>query len=147
VSVAVELALAVVIVGITAALVAEPPARAQLVGETGPVSRHVFVHPYQVDVVVDPGRTGSNELRVHVLNHLTGQPAKVAEIRVDASLPAAGIGPLRLQTVPAGPGHAVVPRATFPLAGRWTLRLAIRRGEFDQSSSQVIVPIRKDSDT
>ncbi len=147
VSAAVELALAVVIVGVTAALVAEPPAKAQLVGETGPVSRDVFVHPYQVNVVVDPGRTGSNQLRVNVLDHLTGQPAKVAEIRVIASLPAAGIGPLRLQAVPAGPGHAVVPRATFPLAGRWTLRLDIRRGEFDQKSTQVIVPIRKDSDT
>ena len=33
---AVELALAVVIVGVTAALVAEPPAKAQLAGETGP---------------------------------------------------------------------------------------------------------------
>ena len=39
VSVAVELALAVVIVGVTAALVAEPPAKAQLSAETGPVSR------------------------------------------------------------------------------------------------------------
>ena len=147
VSIAVELTLGVVIVGVTAALVAEPPARAQLVGETGPVSRDVFVHPNQVKVVVDPGRTGSNQLHVHVLDHLTGRPAKVAEIRVNASLPAAGIGPLRLRAVPAGPGHAVVPRATFPVAGRWTLRLDIRRGEFDEESTEVIVPIRKDSDT
>ena len=146
-STGIELGLAVVIVGVTAALVAEPPAKAQLAAQAGPVSRDAFVHPYQINVVVDPARTGPNELHVYVLNHLSGQPAKVAEIRVGASLPAAGIGPLRLQAVPAGPGHAVVPRATFPLAGAWTLRLDIRRGEFDQKSTQVIVPIRKDSQT
>ena len=147
VSTGIELGLAVVIVGVTAALVAEPPAKAQLAAQAGPVSRDAFVHPYQINVVVDPARTGPNELHVYVLNHLTGQPAKVAEIRVSASLPAAGIGPLRLQAVPAGPGHAVVPRVTFPLAGAWTLRLDIRRGEFDQKSTQVIFPIRKDSQT
>jgi copper transport protein len=139
-----ELALMVVIVGITAALVAEPPAKAQS-APGGPVSIDGFVHPFQIDVMVDPARTGSNEIQVHLLNHLTGQPAKVAEVRLSASLPAAGIGALRLTAVPAGPGHVVVPEATFPLAGRWTLRLDIRRGEFDQRSAQVIVPIRKGS--
>ena len=144
-STGIELGLAVVIVGVTAALVAEPPARAQLAAQTAPVSRDAFVHPYEINVVVDPARTGPNEVHIYVLNHLTGQPAKVAEIRLGASLPAAGIGPIRLQAVTAGPGHVVVPRATFPLAGAWTLRLDIRRGEFDQKSTQVTVPIRKDS--
>ena len=48
VSVAVELALAVVIVGVTAALVAEPPAKARSAAETSAVSRDVFVHPHRV---------------------------------------------------------------------------------------------------
>jgi copper transport protein len=144
-STGVELGLAIIIVGVTAALVAEPPAKAQLAAQAGPVSRDAFVHPYQVNVVVDPAQTGPNEVHVYVLNHLTGQPAKVAEIRLSTSLPAAGIGPLRLKAVPAGPGHVVVPRATFPLVGAWILRLDIRRGEFDQVSTQVTIPIRKDS--
>jgi copper transport protein len=139
-----ELALMVVIVGVTAALVAEPPAKTQLAAQ-GPVSVDGFVHPFQINVVVDPALTGANEIHIYLLNHLTGQPAKVAEVRVAASLPAAGIGPLRLRAVPAGPGHVVIPSATFPLAGNWTLRLDIRRGEFDQRSTQVIVPIREDS--
>jgi copper transport protein len=144
-STGVELAIAVVIVGVTAALVAEPPAKAQLAAQGGAVSRDTFVHPFAVNVVVDPARTGPNEVHVYVLNHITGQPAKVAEVRVSASLLAAELGPIRLKAVPAGPGHVVVPKATFPLAGVWTLRLDIRRGEFDQSSTQVTVPIRKDA--
>ena len=54
VSVAVELALAVVIVGVTAALVAEPPAKAHPSAETDPVSRDVFVHPYRADAKTVP---------------------------------------------------------------------------------------------
>ena len=57
VSVAVELVLAVVIVGVTAALVAEPPAQAQPSAETAPVSRDVFVHPYQADARAAPAWT------------------------------------------------------------------------------------------
>jgi copper transport protein len=142
---AAELALVVCIVGVTAVLVAEPPAKAQQAAEAGPVSRDAFVHPYQVNLVVDPARTGTNEVHVYLLNHLTGQPARVDEVRIGASLPAAGLGPLRLEAVPAGPGHVVVPAATLPLAGLWTLRLDIRRGEFDQVSTTVTIPIRKDN--
>jgi copper transport protein len=52
-SVTVELTLAVVIVGVTAALVAEPPARAQ-VAASGPVSRDTTVGPFDLNLVVDP---------------------------------------------------------------------------------------------
>jgi copper transport protein len=142
---AAELALVVCIVGVTAVLVAEPPAKAQLAVKAGPVSRDAFVHPFQINVVVDPARTGPNEIHVYLLNHLTGQPARVDEVRIGASLPAAGVGPLRLKAVPAGPGHVVVPAAPFPLAGLWLLRLDIRKGEFDQSSTTVTIPIRKDT--
>jgi copper transport protein len=144
-STAAELALVVVIVGVTAVLVAEPPAKAQLAAERGPVSRGAFVHPYQVTVTVDPARTGPNEIHVSLLNHLTGQPAKVDEVRVSASLPAAGIGPLRLRAAPAGPGNVAIRTATFPLAGLWILRLDIRRGDFDQRSTTVTIPIRRDT--
>ena len=91
-STGIELALVVVIVGVTAALVAEPPAKAQLAAQGAPISRDAFVHPFQINVVVDPARTGANEIHVYLLNHLTGQPAKVAEARVSASLPAADLG-------------------------------------------------------
>jgi copper transport protein len=142
---AAELTLVVCIVGVTAVLVAEPPAKAQLAAQAGPVSRDAFVHPFQINLVVDPARTGSNEIHVYLLNHLTGQPAKVDDVRIGASLPAAGVGPLRLQALPAGPGHVVIAGATFPLAGLWTLRLDIRRGDFDQWSTTVTIPIRKDT--
>ena len=135
-----ELAIALVVVGVTAALVAEPPAKAQLAAQSGSVTRDAFAHPFAVEVVVDPAHTGSNEIHVHLLDHLTGRPANVGAVAVSASLPAAGIGPMRLEAAPAGPGESVVPEARFPVAGLWTLRLDIGR-----SSANVTVPIAGDT--
>ena len=138
---ALELALMTVIVGVTAALVAEPPAKAQ--GASGLVSRDGRIGPYDYTVTVDPARTGTNEVHVYLLDS-TGQPASVDEIALSASLPAADVGPLELKASPAGPGH-VLARAQLPLAGDWQLQLAVRKGEFDQWSATTDLPIRKDS--
>ncbi len=143
-SVALELGLAVVIVGVTAALVAEPPARAQ-VAASGPVSRDTTIGPFDLNLVVDPAHTGRNRIHLYLLDSSTGQPAQVAEMRVAASLPAAGVGPLHFPAVPAGPGHGLVTGATLPLAGTWRFGVDVRRGEFDQWSASLTIPIRKDS--
>ena len=140
----VELAIMVVILGVTAALVAESPAKAQQSVAAGPVSRDVQVGPFDLDVVVDPARTGPNAIHITVLQRATGQLADVDEIRVAASLPAAGLGPLRFKTTPAGPGHVIVSGATFPVAGDWKLEVDVRRGEFDQWSTALDIPIGKD---
>ncbi len=145
VSTGAELVIALVVVGVTAALVAEPPANAQPAAQARSVTRDAFAHPFAVEVVVDPARTGSNAIHVHLVNHLTGRPAKAAEVGVSASLPAAGLGPTRLETAPAGPGETVVPAARFPLAGLWTLRLDIRGGPSGRSSTEVTVPIADDT--
>jgi copper transport protein len=143
-SVALELTLMVVVVGVTAALVAEPPAKAQLAAAGGPVSRDTRIGPFDLNVVVDPARTGSNEIHLYLLDRSTGQPVRVDEVKVSASLPAADLGPLRFTAIPAGPGHAVVPAASLPFVGSWRLLVEARRGDFDQWSTTVNIPIRKD---
>ena len=136
-----ELALMVVVVAVTAALVAEPPAKAQAALTV--VSREGQLGPFTYTFTVDPARTGSNEIHVYLLNS-SGGLARVSEISVQASLPAVDLGPLTLDARRAGPGHAVVPSARLPLAGLWRMRLAARQGEFDQWSTTLSIPIRKD---
>jgi len=143
-TVGVELAIVVVVLGVTAALVAETPAKAQqFASAAGPVLRDVPVGPFDLDVLVDPARIGPNAIHVTVLDRSTGQLADVDEIHVAASLPAAGLGPLRFKTTTAGPGHAIVSGAMFPVAGDWQLEVDIRRGESDQWSTALDIPIRK----
>ncbi len=141
-SVAVELALMVVIVGVTAVLISEPPAKAQAVIAAGPISREGKVGPYDFAITVDPARVGSNSIHLTLLDS-TGQLAAVDEIGLSATLPAVDVGPLRFEATPAGPGH-VISRAEFPLAGDWQLEIDVRKGEFDEWRAFVDIPIRKD---
>jgi copper transport protein len=139
---AAELAIVVAVLGVTAVLVNEPPARGRV--EVGPYTAEGVAGPYSVDLTVDPARVGANAVHIYLLAK-NGQPARADEARVSASLPSNGIGPLRPRAAVAGPGHYVVPAATFPLAGRWRIELAVRRGEFDEWTTTFDVPIRKDT--
>jgi copper transport protein len=138
---AVELVLVAVVLAVTAALVEEPPARAQ-VAQGGPFSSTSRLGPYELDTTVDPARTGVNEIHLYVLRP-SGQPANATEANILASLPAARVGPLRFKASVAGPGHYVINGAQLPIAGRWAFRLEVRFGSFDQYETTLNIPISK----
>lgn len=140
-AVSAELVVMAVAVGLTAALVAEPPAKAQ-VAATGPFATTSRVGPFELNLVVDPARAGRNQIHLYLLDRY-GRPASVAEARVAAALPSAGIGPLRLHSRRAGPGHYLVPGAVLPIAGAWRVTVTVRRGEFDEWERTITTPIRK----
>ena len=137
-----ELALMATIVAVTAVLVTEPPARAEVVPR-GPYATTAQLGDLELNLVVDPALAGPNQIHLY-LTTPSGQPTDVDEATVAATLASRGIGPLRLQAHRAGPGHFVVHGAQLALAGDWQLRVDTRRGEFDAASATVSVPIRKD---
>jgi len=139
----VELALMVAIVSVTAVLVSEPPARAE-VAPRGPYATTAPLGELELNLVVDPAAAGSNQIHLYLTDR-SGQPTNVDEATVAATLASRGIGPLRLTAHRAGPGHFVVHGAQLALAGDWQLRVETRRGEFDAANTTVSVPIRKDS--
>jgi copper transport protein len=136
-----ELAILLVVVGVTTALVAEPPAKARAAG-AGLVSREGKVGPYDYTLIVDPARVGSNAVHVYLLDS-TGQLADVDEITLAGTLPAVNVGPLEFDLSPAGPGHATGV-AQLPLPGDWQVDLHARKGDFDEWSTVIDVPIGKD---
>jgi copper transport protein len=136
-----EIALFVAAIGVTAVLVAEPPARAS-VAPSGPVVRSAPVGPYELNLVVDPAEKGPNAIHLYLLKK-NGQPANVADADVSATLQDPAIGPLELDAHKAGPGHYSALGAQLPLAGDWDLEVSVRRGEFDLWQVTVSTPIRK----
>ena len=76
-----ELALLLIVVGVTTALVAEPPAKAQAAASSGPVSREGKIGPYTYEVTVDPARTGANAVHVYLLD--SHRPARATRTRWD----------------------------------------------------------------
>lgn len=138
-----ELALMTAVVGVTAVLVAEPPARAE-VAPRGPYATVTALGSLELNLVVDPARAGANTIHLY-LNDRTGRPAGVAEARVSAVLASKRIGPLRFRARRIAPGHFSVYGAQLALAGDWQLGIEGRRGEFESLTTSVSVPIRKES--
>jgi copper transport protein len=141
-AVGLELAIVVSVVGLTAVLVQEPPAKAS-VAPTGPYATTTDLGPISLNLVVDPAKVGANQVHLYLLAE-NGQPTEVDEATLEARLPSKGIGPLRLVANRAGPGHYVVTGTAFPIAGDWQLLVEARRGDFDLYDTRLSIPIRKD---
>ncbi|HET7856622.1 MAG TPA: CopD family protein [Gaiellaceae bacterium] len=137
-----ELAIFVAIVGVTAVLVTEPPAKASVVRK-GPYATTTDLGPLELNFVADPAKAGRNELHLYLLDK-SGRPADVNELRVLASLPSQRIGPLRFTARRLAPGHFAVLGVQLTIPGDWQFRVEARRGEFTSYSQTVSVPIRKD---
>lgn len=141
-TVSAELVVMAAIVATTAALVAEPPARAQ-VAPTGAYATTTPLGELELNLVVDPAAAGSNLVHLYLTDQ-RGRPTDVDEATVSALLASKRIGPLRLVAHRAGPGHFIVHGAQLALAGDWQLKVAARRGEFDAFDATVSIPIRKE---
>jgi copper transport protein len=142
-SVLVEVAVAAVVLALSAVLVGTPPARSQvdrpvdvllpLQGAAGPSG--------SVQVSVDPARAGANTLHVYLFDD-SGRLTQPAAIAVTLTEPSQEIGPLDVALQPAGPGHYVGDGMTIPGAGTWTLEVAVRLDEFTATAASTEFPVR-----
>ena len=135
-----EVALIVVVLGVTAALAGYAPATAV---QTGPFSGSATLGPAALELTVDPARVGSNQVHLYLFDAKSGaQFAPIEELGVTATLPDKSIGPLPLEPRRAGPGHYTVQGAQLGVAGDWRLDVTLRVSAFDQYAAAVEVPVR-----
>ncbi len=135
-----EVALVLVVLGATAALVSYPPPDS-LAG--GPYGGSATLGPLRLEATLDPARVGPNELHLYLLKSADGTPFDgTKELTVTLSLPAKGIGPLDTTAREAGPGHYVVDTVQLVPGGDWRLHVTSRVSEFDQYDTTLKVPVR-----
>jgi copper transport protein len=134
--VALEVAGMALILMATAGLVNSPPPPSAATTE----SASVVVGERIVQVELDPAVTGGTEMHVY-LSSPGGGLDRADEITVEATLPAADLGPLDVEVVPAGPNHVIGPAVDLPVAGLWTFEVTARFGEFDQVIFTVQIPV------
>lgn len=126
-----EAAIALVIVAVTSVLVQLTPARtAAAPDEAGGGVRSVVLQQptFTLDVLLDPGRVGVNQ--VHLFARTPdGRPRSVVEWQVVASQPSTGIEGVAAAVLPITDDHAI---GTIDLraAGDWTFRFELRFDEF-----------------
>lgn len=135
-----EVALVLVVLGVTAALVSYPPP-SSFAG--GPFSGSATLGPLRLQATVDPARLGPNEIHLYLLKAKDGTPStQTKELTVTLALPARKIGPLPARAREAGPGHYVVDTVQLVPAGDWRLDVTSRVSEFDQYETSLEVPVR-----
>jgi methionine-rich copper-binding protein CopC len=92
-------------------------------------------------VSIAPAGVGANRIDLS-LPKPTGAEGGYFEVRVRASLPAAGVGPFSFTGIQGDdPSQFSVRRAYLPLPGRWTLRFSARRGLEGRYSGEVTLPV------
>jgi copper transport protein len=136
-----ELLIMATIVGVTAVLVTEPPAKASVkppkyFTTTAPIGN------LEVNLLVEPARTGANVIHLYFFTQ-AGLPANTADAKLSALLPSKNLGPLRIPLQKIVPSHYTVSAAVFPLPGDWQVTIEARRGKFESLTQTISVPIRK----
>jgi copper transport protein len=133
-----EVALVVVVLGVTAALASyAPPVTAQ----SGPFSVESQFGPIQLEMSVEPARVGGNEIHIYLFDAKGGAPfAKVKQLKAIATLPDKRIS-LPLEPQLAGPGHYTIAGALLSASGEWRITLSVRVSAFDEFTKTIEVPI------
>ena len=122
-SLRVEVAVAAVVLGLTAALIHQAPARATV---SQPYQTTVTAEDATLDLTVDPATAGPNDLHLYFLG-AGGTPLPVDAVQVTAST--TGVPARVLPATPLSTNHVTVAGASFPSAGTWTVEVtAVRAG-------------------
>jgi copper transport protein len=116
-SVMVEVALAVVVLVVTALLVNAPPARSEA---AEPYAKVLKTDDLWFDVRVDPAAAGENNVHMTALT-TTGGPTDVLEMEVSLTQPERDIAPIDVPLRRLGPGHYVAYDVNIPIPGDWEL--------------------------
>jgi copper transport protein len=132
-----ELAVGVVVLGVTGALATYAPGK---VSDTGPVSASATLGPARMELTVDPARTGVNELHLYFFDRRTG--AQWTDAKELTAKITRGTLELPVTLRKAGPGHYVAQSTVVPKRGDWTLDVTARVSAFDEFATKVEVPIR-----
>jgi len=137
-----EVLLILVVLGVTGALTSyAPPIAAS--ASTGPVNVSQRMGPLDLQMTVDPARTGPNQVHLYLLRATDGAPfTGTKELTIKATLPSHAIGPLALTMHRAGPGHYVADAVTLSPGGDWKLAVTDRVSDFDEYTATVKAAVR-----
>jgi copper transport protein len=136
-SVRLELAIAAVVIGLTAVLVSTSPsghAHSDEPGYRGPFTAVLSLRAGgDVQVWVSPARPGPNDVVLNVRDD-SGINRDVPEVRARFSNPALGAEPMAVPLTRTAVGRFSAQAVTLPSTGTWRLQISVRTSEVDEES-------------
>lgn len=147
----VEVGVLLVVVAVTAALVNVTPARTASATSNGsdsrgsaprgPVEASAPLGDGSVEVVISPGRAGTNQVDLRLLAGDGRPDDRYPEASVDFSLPALDVGPIEGQVERVGPGRFRVEDADLAIAGSWVVTVTVQPDRFSKLEAEVKVEV------
>ncbi len=137
-SILVESTLAVVVLAVTAALVAVPPGK----NDWRPASSFdLAAGPVRLQLSAVP--LGPDRIDLHVYTFTeAGAPSQVPELTATADQPSRSIAGLPVRFANAGPGHFLANGLTLPASGEWTLAFHVRTTDIDEYTATAHLTVR-----
>ena len=126
-SLALELALALAILGLVALWRFTPPPRA--LADAAPISIHI--HGEKAMAEIEIGRTGRGGARIAVLDGAF-RPLAVKELALVLANPGAGVEPMRRSATSAGENNWRIGQLQIPVAGRWEVQVEMLISDFEK---------------
>jgi copper transport protein len=119
-----EVAVAALVLLVTAGLVQQPPARTETA--TGPFETTVTAESGEVlTAFVEPAEAGANDLHLY----FSGPSGAAAMDAVQVTAATGDVPARSLQVIPVTPDHVTVPGASLPSPGTWTIEVtAVQAG-------------------
>ena len=134
-----EVALLIVVLGVTGALASYAPS---IASQSGPYYTTTTLGPTSFQMVVDPAQSGANEIHIYMFDAKSGaQYTGTKELDVTASEADKNIT-LPLTPQLSGPGHYTIPDALLSVPGTWKIEVTLRVSAFDEFTNDFSVPIR-----
>ena len=137
--VALEVALGVAVLGVTAFLVNLPPARVEA-GVEGPFMTETKIGDQHLAVGVDPNEVGTNMIHLSLTTE-EGLPGQAEEMRVLFRMPSEDIGPIKGMADARGPGTFVVHGHHLSVPGEWTLEIVALIDRFTEERATVEIVV------
>jgi len=139
-AVALEIALALAVLGIAAAWRFTPPPRAQALAPALPLTAHIHTDRVMADLTLTPGRTGANDLAV-VLQ--TGQftPFTAREVTITLAQPDAGMAPIERKATLDPKDIWRVADLPLVVPGPWQVTIEILVTDFEQLSLEDTIEV------
>lgn len=129
-SIRIEVALVIVILALVAGWRFTPPPRALADAASVPLSFHIHTDAVMADVTITPGRPGTNEVSLFLMDGEFGAVDPM-DVQLAVSSPALGIEATTVSATLGDDGFWHSDAVTLPLAGEWDMAVEIRLSRFE----------------
>ena len=129
----VEVALAVIVIGLATALVQTTPGRTAATATTPqdlPYTATVSTSTISLQIDLSPAKRGNNSMHLTAFTK-DGKPIRVQEWKATMALPEKGVESVEIPLLPITENH-VVGEVQLPISGDWTLKATVRTSDVDQ---------------